>query len=67
MATTTEVTLVSGDRFQVEGSVDEVAAKVSEAARGSILALASFTETDGRSLLVNPQHVAAIRASGERA
>lgn len=64
----TELTLVSGDRYTVEGSVDDVAAKIIDAARGSILQLARFVEpSSGRELVVNPHHVVALRDAADLA
>jgi hypothetical protein len=57
-----EVRLLNGDVFVVEGTLDEVEGKLSDAARSGQSRLAWFTEqgTDS-SVGVNPAHVATLR------
>jgi hypothetical protein len=59
-----EVRLLNGDVFTVEGSLDEVESKLSDAARSGQSRLAWFTEygTDD-SVGVNPAHVASLKVS----
>ena len=59
-----EVRLLNGDVFVVEGTLDEVESKLSDAARSGQSRLAWFTEhgTDG-SVGVNPAHVATLKVS----
>ena len=59
-----ELRLMSGEVFTVEGTLDEVEKGLSDAARSGQARLAWFKErgTDG-SVGVNPAHVAALRAS----
>jgi hypothetical protein len=59
-----EVRLLNGDVFTVEGSLDEVESKLSDAARSGQSRLAWFTEygTDD-SVGVNPAHLASLKAS----
>ena len=59
-----EVRLLNGDVFTVEGTLDEVESKLSDAARSGQSRIAWFTEygTDG-SLGVNPAHVATLKVS----
>ncbi len=59
-----EVRLLSGDVFTVEGTLEEVESKLSDAARSGQSRLAWFTEygTDG-SVGVNPAHVASLKVS----
>ena len=59
-----EVRLLSGDVVTVEGTLDEVESKLSDAARSGQSRLAWFTEygTDG-SVGVNPAHVASLKVS----
>ena len=59
-----EVRLLNGDVFTVEGTLDEVESKLSDAARSGQSRLAWFTEygTDG-SVGVNPAHVASLKVS----
>jgi hypothetical protein len=60
----TEITLITGDRYEVEGTYDEVEQRILGAARGSIMELAWFTETEsGRSVGLNPAHIVALRAA----
>ena len=64
---TTEITLVTGERRCVEGAANEVERSILDAARGSILQFAWFTEADTQDALgVNPEHVVALRAGGSR-
>jgi hypothetical protein len=59
-----EVKLLNGDVFVVEGMLDEVEAKLSDAARSGQSRLAWFTEhgTDG-SVGINPAQVASLKVS----
>jgi hypothetical protein len=59
-----ELKLLNGDAFVVEGTLDEVERKLSDAARSGQSRLAWFTEygTDG-SVGVNPAHVASLKVS----
>lgn len=62
--TCAEIRLLSGDVFTVEGALDEVEGKLSDAARSGQSRLAWFTEhgTD-ESVGVNPAHVASLKLS----
>ena len=59
-----EVRLLNGDVFVVQGTLDEVESKLSDAARSGQSRLAWFTEygTDG-SVGVNPAHVASLKVA----
>ena len=59
-----EVRLLNGDTFVVEGTLEEVETKLSDAARSGQSRLAWFTEygTDG-SVGLNPAHVAVLKVS----
>jgi hypothetical protein len=59
-----EVRLLNGDVFTVEGTLDEVESKLSDAARSGQSRLAWFKEhgTDG-SVGVNPAHVVTLKLS----
>jgi hypothetical protein len=61
-----EVRLLNGDVFTVEGSLEEVESKLSNAARSGQSRLAWFTEngTDD-SVGINPAHIASLKASGD--
>ena len=62
---TTEITVSTGDRYRVEGAVQQVERSILDAARGSIMQLAWFVETEsGKDLAVNPEHVVMLRAVG---
>lgn len=63
MASTTEVTLLSGERHCVEGEVREVSRLIVDAARGSILQLAWLTDAvTAEPLVINPEYVVVLRA-----
>jgi hypothetical protein len=64
---TTEITLVTGDRYCVEGDAKDVERTILDAARGSIMQLAWFIEAGSRDEVgVNPEHVILLRAAGPR-
>jgi hypothetical protein len=57
-----EVRLLNGDVFVVQGTLDEVESKLSDAARSGQSRLAWFTEHGSEgSIGVNPAHVASLR------
>ena len=57
----TEVLVVGGQRFRVEGTAEEVESKILDAARGSILELVWLVESGpGRSVALNPAHIVAV-------
>ena len=61
---TTEITLVTGDRYCVRGDSKSVERIVLDAARGSIMQLAWLVEAEtGKDLAVNPHHVVILRAA----
>jgi hypothetical protein len=58
----TEILVIGGERFRVQGTTDEVATKILDAARGSLMELVWLTEAESGQLLgLNPQHVVALR------
>jgi hypothetical protein len=60
---TTEIIVVTGERYFVEGDVKRVERSILDAARGSIMQLAWFTEVETRDeVAVNPEHVVVLRA-----
>lgn len=62
---TTEVIVVTGDRYRVEGTVKDVERIILDAARGSIMQLAWLIDGETQhDLAVNPAHVVALRAAG---
>lgn len=59
----TEIILVTGERYRVEGSPKDVEASILAAARGSIMEFVWLTEVaSSRAVAVNPEHVVALRA-----
>ena len=55
---------MNGDTFTVEGTMDEVEGKLSDAARSGQSRLAWFTEHGtGGSIGINPAHVASLKVS----
>jgi hypothetical protein len=57
----TEILVVGGQRFRVQGTPEEVEAKILNAARGSILELVWLVESASqRSVALNPAHVVAV-------
>jgi hypothetical protein len=63
---TTEITVVTGDRYRVEGGAGDVERAILDAARGSLMQLAWLIEAETRDdLAVNPEHVVMLRAAGK--
>jgi hypothetical protein len=57
----TEILVVGGERFRVQGAPDEVEHKILEAARGSILELVSLADGEsGELIALNPAHIVAV-------
>ncbi len=52
---------MNSDAFIVEGKLEEVEKKLSDAARSGQSRLAWFVENDGASVGINPDHVATLR------
>ena len=62
MTSTTEITILGGERYRVEGDVKQVERTILDAARGSIMQLAWLVEAgSGESLGVNPECVVMLR------
>jgi hypothetical protein len=62
--TATTVVVVTGERYEIDGSPAAVEEAIVAASRGSIMQLAWVTETgSGRSIGLNPLHVVAIEPS----
>jgi uncharacterized protein YlzI (FlbEa/FlbD family) len=65
MTPTTEITLVNGGCYRVEGDVKEVEERILDAARGSIMELSWLTDAEsGEQIGVNPECVVTLRALG---
>jgi len=61
---TTEITVVTGERYRVEGDLKDVERIILDAARGSIMQLAWLIDAETRDdLALNPAHVVALRAA----
>jgi hypothetical protein len=62
----TDITVVCGERYRVQGTTKEVEERIVAASRGSIMELVWFTEApSGQPLAINPEHVVALRPGGE--
>ena len=63
---TTQIIVVTGEQYRVEGDVKHVERIILDAARGSIMQFAWLTESETRDdLALNPEHVVALRAGAE--
>jgi len=57
----TEILVVGGERFAVQGTLEEVETQILGAARGSILELVWFKQAGaGTSVGLNPAHIVAV-------
>ena len=60
---TIELTLLTGERYEVQGSLEEVEATIIAASRGSIMQLAWLTErASGAAVGINPACIVSLRA-----
>ncbi len=65
MALFTEITVVGGDRYRVDGDTKDVERVILDAARGSLMDFAWMTEAEtGEPIGFNPDHVVMLRAVG---
>ena len=63
MSTTTEITVLGGAHYRVEGQARDVERLILDAARGSIMEFAWLTEAETGELLgINPESVVMLRA-----
>ena len=63
MSTTTEITVLGGDRYRVEGEAREVERLILDAARGSLMEFAWLVEAQtGDRVGINPESVVMLRA-----
>lgn len=68
MSSITELTVLTGDRYRVEGEAKHVEQVILDAARGSIMQLAWLVDAEtGEDFAVNPGCVVILRADGSRA
>jgi hypothetical protein len=60
---TTEITVIGGSVYRVEGNARDVERMILDAARSSIMQFAWLVEVDSAArIAVNPAHVVALRA-----
>jgi hypothetical protein len=60
----TVITLVTGERYEISGSVEEVESTIIAASRGSIMQFAWITEcASGEKIGVNPASVVSLRVA----
>jgi hypothetical protein len=65
MTSTTEITVVTGDRYRVDGDAKDVEQIILDAARGSIMEFAWLVDAEtGEDLAVSPERVVILRAVG---
>ena len=65
MASITEIAVITGERYRIEGDLKDVEQIILDAARRSIMQLAWFVQAEtGEDLVVNPDHVVTLRAVG---
>jgi hypothetical protein len=65
MTPTSEITLMDGGRYRVEGDAKEVERRMLDAARGSIMELCWLTDAEsGEQIGINPEYVMILRAVG---
>jgi hypothetical protein len=63
MTGTTEITIVTGERYVVQGEAKAVERAILDAARGSLMELAWMIESEtGRPVAFNPAYVVMLRA-----
>lgn len=63
MRRVTEITIVGGDRYRVQGDVRDVERKILDAARGSLMEFSWLVESEtGENLAINPEWVIMLRA-----
>jgi hypothetical protein len=62
MSLVTEICVVTGERYRVQGDVKDVERAILSAARGSIMELAWVVELgSGEAVGINPDHVVLLR------
>ncbi len=62
MAHTTEITIVGGERYRVQGAAKDVERMILDAARGSLMQLAWLIESEtAQSVGINPECVVMLR------
>jgi hypothetical protein len=65
MTSITEIAMITGERYRIEGDPKDIEQIILDAARGSIMQLAWLVEAEtGEDLVVNPEFVVTLRAVG---
>jgi hypothetical protein len=68
MTSTTEITVVTGEYYRVDGDAKDVERIILDAARGSIMQFAWLLDAEtGDDLAVSPERVVILRAAGSEA
>jgi hypothetical protein len=63
MTSITEIKILSGERYRVQGDPKVIERQILDAARGSIMELAWLTDAETGELIgVNPEYVVALKA-----
>lgn len=63
MTRTTEITVIGGERYRVEGDAKDVERMILDAARGSIMEFTWLVEAEtGERIGINPECVVMLRA-----
>ena len=64
-ASTTEIAIITGERYRIRGDPKDVEQFILDAARGSIMRLAWLVEAEtGEKIAINPEYVVTLRAVG---
>jgi hypothetical protein len=64
----TIITMVTGERYEVDGSPESIETTIVGASRGSIMQLAWLSEAGtGRPIAINPSHVVTLQAAAAAA
>ena len=67
MTSITEINILNGEPYRVQGDVEAVERLILDAARGSIMELAWLTDAEtGERIGVNPEYVVTLKASPSR-
>ncbi len=65
MAATTEIAILTGERYRIEGDPKSVERIILDAARGSIMQLAWLVDAEtGEDIAINPESIVTLRAVG---
>jgi len=65
MTSTTQITVVTGERYRADGDAKDVERIILDAARGSIMQFAWLVDAEtGEDLAVSPERVVILRAVG---